>query len=133
MNSEVIKTEISMKALRSSGAGGQHVNKVSTKIELHFNIRDSDGLNEEEKSRLLKRLSKRINKAGILVLQCDETRSQYRNKEIIQDRFFNMIAEALIKKKKRKPTKVPKKATEQRLEEKRRTSQKKLSRRDPEI
>ncbi len=133
MNSDLIRNEISFKALRSSGAGGQHVNKVSTKIELQFDIQNSEGLNEDEKTRLLSHLSNRINKNGVLILHCDEARSQYRNKEIVTERFFKLVTDSLVQKKKRKPTKVSKKATEKRLEDKRRLSQKKTDRRDPEI
>ncbi|NNF83020.1 MAG: aminoacyl-tRNA hydrolase [Flavobacteriaceae bacterium] len=132
MNRDVLNNELKLKALRSSGAGGQHVNKVSTKIELQFDLENSAGLTSEEKAVISEKISNRINKSGIIVMQCDETRSQFRNKQILIDRFFGLIETALIPKKKRKPTKIPKKAAEKRLDEKKRKSQKKQSRQNPE-
>ena len=71
--------ELNFKAIRSSGAGGQHVNKVSSKIELTFNIQESLVFDEAQKARLLNKLSTKFTKEGLLIMQCDETRSQ-RNK-----------------------------------------------------
>ena len=133
MNREIISKELTLKALRSSGPGGQHVNKVSTKVELQFNIELSEGLTGEEKILLIDKLASRINKAGILIMQTDESRSQFRNKQLIIDRFFEILEKALIPKKKRKPTKTPKKAIEKRLEEKKRKSEKKQRRQDPDF
>ena len=90
-------------------------------------------MNNKEKERISKKLAKRINKAGVLMMHCDETRSQFRNKQILINRFFEMLEEALMPEKKRKPTKVPKKAVEKRLEDKRRKSIKKQSRQDPDF
>ena len=133
MNKEALISELKFRALRSSGAGGQHVNKVSTKVELSFDLENSSVLTKEQLEILRSRLSNRINKSGIIVMHCDETRSQFRNKQILIDRFYELIEQALIPKKKRKATKVPKKAVEKRLEDKRRKSQRKQSRQDPEF
>ena len=132
MNSELIIKELDLKAVRSSGPGGQHVNKVSTKIELSFDLPASQALSEEEKAMLLESLETRLTKDGRLILQCDESRNQHRNKEIVIKRFKQIIEEGLKKPKKRKKTKVPEKAIKKRLEEKKRQSTKKETRRKPD-
>ncbi len=73
---------------RSSGAGGQHVNKVDTKVELKFHINNSLELTEEEKELLLEKLKNKINKDGFLQIVSQETRSQFRNKELCVARFY---------------------------------------------
>ena len=78
-----ILQELTFKAIRSSGSGGQHVNKVSSKVELLFNLKESRVLNDVQKERLLTKLKHRLTKDGILILQCGESRSQHKNKEII--------------------------------------------------
>ena len=75
MNKETIYKELHFKAVRSSGAGGQHVNKVSSKVELYFNLASSESFTEKEKQLLLKNLSNRINKEGILKIYSSESRS----------------------------------------------------------
>ena len=80
---EQLIKECEIKAVRSSGSGGQHVNKVATKIELQFNINTSLELKEDEKNLLLETLKPRLTNQGVLILQCGETRSQLKNKEII--------------------------------------------------
>jgi ribosome-associated protein len=92
--------ELSFKATRSSGAGGQHVNKVSSKIELTFDIQNSQILSENQKQRLLKNLATRLTKENILMLFCDESRSQHKNKEIVTKRFLQIISNGLKIKKK---------------------------------
>lgn len=133
MNKEAITKELEFKAVRSSGAGGQHVNKVSSKVELSFNIRESQYLTDAEKELLCKNLSTRISKAGVLVLSSGESRSQHTNKEKVIDRFFNLIQKALIVPKKRKPTKMSKAQKVKRLENKQKQSLKKNLRRKPRI
>jgi ribosome-associated protein len=123
--------EIDYKAVRSSGAGGQNVNKVSSKVELHFMLQDSQGLSEEEKERIGKKLQSRLTNSGELILQCDESRSQHKNKEIVTQRFLELIKEALKKPKPRKKTKPSKAAKLKRLREKKQISEKKASRKDP--
>ena len=125
---EAILQELSFKAIRSSGSGGQHVNKVSSKIELTFNLRQSLVFDDEQRERLLEKLQTRLTKDGVLILQCGESRSQHKNKVIIIDRFLELIKASLIVPKKRKPTKVPKAVIRKRLKNKRIHSDKKANR-----
>lgn len=133
INTEALIAEINFKAIRSSGSGGQHVNKVASKIELVFNISDSLGLNEEEKERLINKLSSRLTKENVLILQCDESRSQHKNKELAIERFINIIKEGLKVKKKRVPTKIPLRVIKKRIKDKRNLSDKKSIRKKPDF
>ena len=133
MNADIIVRELVLKAIRSSGPGGQHVNKVSSKIELSFDLNASEALSEEEKALLLKSLKNRLTKDGRLVMHCDESRNQHRNKEIIIKRFLEVIRTGLIKPKKRKKTKIPAKAREKRLEDKRHRASRKEGRKKPDV
>jgi ribosome-associated protein len=127
-----VEKEIKFRASRSSGAGGQHVNKVSTKVELMFHVDSSEVLTEEQKAVIRKKLKNRISNDGWLTLSCDETRSQAKNKEIVFDRFMALINEALKPVKKRKLTKPTKTSVEKRLKEKKKKSEKKDLRKKPE-
>lgn len=131
MNRTLIVQELQFKAVRSSGAGGQHVNKVSTKVELTFNVNDSAALSEDEKNRISKKLSSKLTKDGMLLLQEDKTRSQHKNKELVIKRFLDLLQEALKVPKKRKKTKPSKASVEKRLKTKRISSQKKVNRGKP--
>ena len=131
MNTEILIKELTFKATRSSGPGGQHVNKVSTKIVLSFNILASDGLNEDEKELLLKSLRTRLSKENILTLNCDESRSQHKNKEIAVIRFLEIIKRGLTIQKPRKATKVPRSAIKKRLNSKKKHAALKVNRRKP--
>lgn len=133
MDFEQVIKECDFKAIRSSGSGGQHVNKVSTKIELQFNINTSLAINQEEKERLLTSLKSRLTNQGILILQCGESRSQLKNKGIVIQRFQELIIKGLEIPKKRKKTRTPKAAVKKRLENKKRISDKKTNRRKPDI
>lgn len=129
MNKEIIHKEIIYKAVRSSGAGGQHVNKVATKVILSFDVQNSSGLTDEQKVILMDKWKSRISKEGIFSLESSETRSQYKNKEIITQRFFLLLELAFKKDKKRIATKIPKEVIRKRLEHKKMISDKKKSRR----
>lgn len=133
MNFEIIHTELQFKATRSSGAGGQHVNKVSSKIELSFSINDSNGLSANEKQILLKKLATKISKEQSLILTCQETRSQHRNKEIVTKRFFELLKKAFVRKKIRIKTKPSRNSLKKNAENKRRNSLKKVLRKKPNI
>jgi len=133
MKSEKIIKELKFKAVRSSGAGGQHVNKVSSKVELSFDLQNSSTLSVEEKDLLLKNFQKRLTKEGVLLLQCDESRSQHKNEEIVIDRFIQLIANGLKIAKKRKATKPSRVSIKKRLEKKKKHAYKKAFRRKPEL
>ncbi len=133
MQQEVLLKELQFKAIRSSGAGGQHVNKVSSKVELSFDLNASTGLSAKEKERLSQKLEKRLNKEHLLILQCDEARSQHRNKQLVIDRFFELLKKALHVPKKRKPTKPSKSSVEKRLKSKKAASTKKANRQRPSL
>lgn len=133
MNTENIIKELKFKAVRSSGAGGQHVNKVSSKIELFFDLLNSDSITHEEKELLQKNLKSKLTKDGVLMLQCAESRSQHKNKEIVIKRFLQIITDGLKVPKKRKATKPSKSSIRKRLEKKKKHAYKKAFRRKPEI
>ena len=133
VNVEELLKELSFKAIRSSGAGGQHVNKVSSKIELLFNVNESTALNEEDKSLLIKNLSSRLTKNNELILTCDESRSQHKNKEIVTSRFIEIIQNGLKRPKKRKKTRPSIASVKKRLATKKKTSEKKSSRKKPDL
>ena len=133
MSPEIIANELKFKAVRSSGAGGQHVNKVSSKVELGFDIISSLGLTADEKERLLLKLKNRLTKTSGLILQCDEARSQHQNKKLVTQRFFELLKKALHVPKKRKPTRPSKSSIEKRIQSKKAIAQKKASRRKPNL
>lgn len=130
---DAIINEFDFKAVRSSGSGGQHVNKVSSKVVLYFNVLSSEVLDEDVKVRLETKWQNRLTKDGELILQCDTSRSQHKNKEIVIKRFFKLLDEALRKPKKRKPTKPSKAAIKKRLKSKSIQSEKKSFRKKPDI
>ncbi len=133
MNVSILLKELKFKAIRSSGAGGQHVNKVSSKIELTFDLENSISLSQNEKTLLITRLSSKLSKENILILFCDETRSQHRNKEIIIKRLLELLKTNLIRSKKRRPTKPTKGSLLRKAENKKRSSLKKSLRKKPKL
>jgi ribosome-associated protein len=122
--------EFLFSASRSSGPGGQNVNKVSTKVELRFDIPNSNLLSEEEKEILLIRLQKKINSEGFLIIVSQSERSQLKNKEKNIEKFYALLKKSLTPKKKRKPTKPNAVAIEKRLEEKKMNAEKKTRRKE---
>lgn len=133
MNSVTIIKELSFKATRSSGAGGQHVNKVSSKIELTFDLENSTSLSDDEKERLKDKLSSKLTKENTLILYCSESRSQHRNKDIAIKRFLDLIKIGLKRPKIRRKTKPSKASIKRKAEHKKRTSVKKALRRKPKL
>jgi ribosome-associated protein len=126
-------SELSFKAVRSSGAGGQNVNKVSSKVVLTFDLKNSQALTEEEKLLVETKLSSRLTTDSVLILNCDEDRSQFRNKEIVTKRFLELIKNALLIPKERKPTKIPKSVIRKRIKDKKNISEIKKTRRKPDF
>lgn len=112
----------------SSGPGGQHVNKAETRVTLLFDVAGSPSLDEEVRERLLRGLAGRLDKEGVLQVQVQESRSQWRNRETAVFRFQALLAAALIKPKKRKPSKPSRAAQEKRLEAKKKQGQRKRER-----
>jgi ribosome-associated protein len=133
MNIEKLIKELEYKFTRSSGAGGQHVNKVSTKVVLRFDMFQSIALSEEEKEILSSKLENKISKDGILSLTSDATRSQLKNKKQVTKRFIELVRLALTPSKKRKPTKRPKSANLKRLQKKKNRAETKANRQKPKI
>jgi len=133
MDSEKIISELSFKAVRSSGAGGQNVNKVSSKVVLTFDLNTSQALSEEEKALLLTNIAPRLTTENILILNCDEDRSQLKNKDIVVKRFLEIIKKGLHVPKVRKATKVPKSVIKKRIKDKKNVSDIKQSRRKPDL
>jgi ribosome-associated protein len=122
-------SELDVKATRSSGAGGQHVNKTSSRIEITWNIRDSRVLTDEQRSLLMERLASRISTDGAIRIVASEMRSQKQNRERAEIRLAETIKRALTPRKKRKPTRRPRSADEARLASKKLQSKKKRDRR----
>ena len=128
-----IKSELQFKAVRSSGAGGQNVNKVSSKVVLSFDLKNSQALSEEEKMRLETKLSSRLTSDLVLILNCDEDRSQLKNKAIVTKRFLDILTVGLNIPKIRKATKIPKSVIRKRIKDKKNVSEIKKSRRKPDF
>ncbi|MCV9929861.1 alternative ribosome rescue aminoacyl-tRNA hydrolase ArfB [Flavobacterium sp. LS1R49] len=133
MEIEKIVTELTYKAVRSSGAGGQNVNKVSSKVVLSFDLRNSQALSDEEKVLLEIKLATRLTLDTVLILNCDEDRSQLKNKSIVTKRFLELIKNALIIQKPRKATKIPKSVIRKRIKDKKNVSEIKQSRKKPNL
>ena len=132
MNKELIEQELVYKAIRSGGAGGQHVNKVSSKVQLLFDIKNSKGLSHEEKDRLLEKLVNQLNKLGVLLLSADKSRSQLQNRTLVTKRFYTLIEEGLKVQKKRRATNPSKASKEKRLLKKKIVSKIKSNRAKPD-
>ena len=124
--------ELTFSASRSSGAGGQNVNKVNTKVELRFDIASSSILTEEEKNRLLTKLAKRLTQEGTLIIVSQTERTQLKNKAQCLIKFYELLESALTVPKKRKSTKPTHASKVKKMEDKKRQSDRKASRRSIE-
>ncbi|MGA9351405.1 MAG: alternative ribosome rescue aminoacyl-tRNA hydrolase ArfB [Anaerolineae bacterium] len=122
-------SELRFRFARSSGPGGQHVNRSATQVELLFDVANSPSLNETQRQRVLRKLRSRIDKEGILHLVSQETRSQLRNREEVVERFQVLMREALRVPKRRLPTLPTRAARERRLRTKHRRGETKRDRR----
>jgi ribosome-associated protein len=130
---EDILKSVSFKTSRSGGKGGQNVNKVSSKVELIFDLADADFFDEQQKTLLRERLAGRLDQEGKLHIVSQEDRSQLLNKEKTIAKLIALLKSALHVHKKRKPTKVPKAVIRKRLANKQATAQKKESRKKPQV
>lgn len=124
-----IKKELIYSASRSSGPGGQHVNKVNTKVTLTWDIQNSDSLSDDQKQLLLQKLKSKITNDGVLILSSQSSRSQLKNKQEVTGKLEELLVQAFHVKKKRKPSKRTKASVEKRLDQKKRQSEKKRYRR----
>lgn len=116
-------SELHYRFCRSSGPGGQHVNRTATRVELLFDVRNSPSLNEQQRERILTTLASYIDKDGVLHITSSASRSQFRNREEATVRFEMLIRRALRLPKRRRPTRPTRESRERRLAAKRRRSQ----------
>ncbi len=133
MNKEILLSELQFKASKSSGPGGQHVNKVASKIELYFDLDNSEGLSDEEKNLIRIKLNNKISKTGILILYSQDSRSQHKNKETVIKSFFKLLTNSLIRPKQRKATKPTRSSLLKKAKNKQNHSLKKQLRRKPNV
>jgi ribosome-associated protein len=129
----ILHPELQFQTSRSSGAGGQNVNKVNTRVELRFSISESAILTEEQKNILLQKLESRITNEDVLIIASEKTRSQYRNKLDCISRFNEMIENALQPEKPRIPTKPSLRSRIKKAEIKKQKSMLKQSRKKPDL
>ncbi len=123
--------ELRFVASRSAGPGGQHVNKVNSRVTLRFDLEATPSLDEEQKAQVRERLATRISKDGILTVSAQKERSQSANRQRATERFVELLQEALAVPRERRPTRVPRRSQRRRLEDKRRRSSVKDQRRKP--
>ena len=123
--------ELQFVASRSSGAGGQSVNKTSSRVTLRWDVRRTSAVGPVLRERLAKNLASRINAEGILQVHVETERSQYRNREIARERLAGLIREAARPPKQRRPTKPSRGARQRRMDDKKHQSQKKSTRQKP--
>ena len=128
----VPRSELEYRASRSSGPGGQHVNTTSTRIELLWNLEESQVLSDEQRARLRLRLASRLDSTGALRVVASARRSQQQNKQAADERLAALVRHALHVPKRRRPTKRPKAANERRLLEKKRRARIKRARQSDE-
>jgi ribosome-associated protein len=124
-----LEEEFVFSSSRSSGPGGQNINKVNTKVELRFNLSNSARLTGKEKILIAEKLANKINRDGELIIVSQSERSQLKNKNVAIEKFYSLISKALTVRKKRRPTSPTRKSKEDRLNVKRLRSSVKRTRR----
>jgi ribosome-associated protein len=128
-NIRVEEHELLFKTARSGGPGGQHVNKAETRVQMRWNVGQSHGVPDAVKARFLARFRTRITEGGELIIDCDETRSQARNREICLERLKQMLTQVATPPKPRKKSKPSKSALKRRREHRQAHAAKKAARR----
>ena len=128
MNIQLLHKELKFRTSRSSGSGGQHVNKVATRVELIFDLTHSEVLTSEQKELLQKSLKNRLTKDGLLIISSQSSRSQLRNRKKTLEKFDQVITEGLIPEKERKEVKTLQSEPKKRLKQKRQHAEKKSAR-----
>lgn len=131
MNKDTILNEVTYKTTRSSGPGGQHANKVSSKVVLYFDLLNSEGLNLSEKSLLTKSLAPRLTQENVLIISCEDSRSQFQNKEKVIKKLLDTLTQGLKQPKKRIPTKPTKSSKNKKLDTKKHRGTIKALRKNP--
>jgi len=127
---ECLKREVSYKTSRSSGPGGQHVNKTESRVELSWNLLETECLKEDHVLLVKQKLTSRLTDHGVLILTCDKHRSQYRNRVEVTKRFLDLITGSLVPVRKRHPTKPSRSSIEKRIKNKKIRGEIKNSRRN---
>jgi ribosome-associated protein len=127
------RSELDVRVSRSSGAGGQHVNKTSSRVEIFWNVSGSRALTDEQRSRLLEKLASRLTTEGSIRVVASDLRSQSRNRELAEERLADLVRRALIVPRRRRATKPTRASKEARLDSKKRHSTKKRDRRDTSL
>lgn len=133
MEKDVVLTEVSFKAVRSSGAGGQNVNKVASKVVLSFDLNQSKGLTDEEKVRLQHKIATKLTQDSLLIITSEEERSQFKNRAIAINKLIKCLDDGLKIPKARQKTKVPRSVNEKRLQAKKVISVVKQNRKTPNL
>lgn len=123
------REELEVRATRSGGPGGQHVNRSATRVEIQWRPATSRSLGDADRARVLERLASRLDSDGFVRVVASDSRSQRQNREAAEDRLAALIRAALVIPKRRVPTRTPRVAKERRLTEKKRRSEQKRSRR----
>jgi ribosome-associated protein len=126
-------SELHFRFSRSGGPGGQHANRSATRVELLFDVAHSPSLDDSQRATLTGKLSSHLDREGVLHLVSQSSRSQTRNREELVRRFRSLLASALVRRRKRRPTRRTRSSRERRLESKRQRSEVKRQRRPPEM